>query len=206
MERPTLQSALELSAKAPPLEGVPTGVKGLDELFFALDPKTLKPRPLGGFPRGAAVHVTGVSDTGKSLLAEQFALKQAERGEAVLFVTTEAPAPLLVQGLKLRAWALGLKEKVLERILIADAATHAVLREDLPTLFATLEEGLKQGDPALGGGLPHRPLRGQGDRRPSGGAPGLRLQQAAPAHRRDGVPKAVRPRGALRRGRRGGMR
>ena len=136
---------MELSAKAPPLEGVPTGVKGLDELFFTLDPKTLKPKPLGGFPRGAAVHVTGVSDTGKSLLAEQFALKQAERGEGVLFVTTEAPAPLLVQGLRLRARAMGLKEKALERVLIADAATHAVLREDLPTLFATLEEGLQSG-------------------------------------------------------------
>uniref|UniRef100_A0A7V4A003 KaiC domain-containing protein n=1 Tax=Thermus tengchongensis TaxID=1214928 RepID=A0A7V4A003_9DEIN len=145
MDRPRLQSAMELSAKAPPLEGVPTGVKGLDELFFTLDPKALKPKPLGGFPRGAAVHVTGVSDTGKSLLAEQFALKQAERGEGVLFVTTEAPAPLLVQGLKLRARAMGLKERVLERILIADAATHAVLREDLPTLFATLEEGLQSG-------------------------------------------------------------
>lgn len=52
MDRPRLQSAMELSAKAPPLEGVPTGVKGLDELFFTLDPKTLKPKPLGGFPRG----------------------------------------------------------------------------------------------------------------------------------------------------------
>ncbi|WP_448568725.1 KaiC domain-containing protein [Thermus sp.] len=142
MDKPRLVSAAELSAKAPPLEGVPTGVKGLDELFFALDPKSLKPKPLGGFPRGAAVHVTGVSDTGKSLLAEQFALKQAERGERVLFVTTETPAPLLVQGLKLRARAMGLEEGLLEEILIADAATYPSLREDLPSLFATLESGL----------------------------------------------------------------
>ncbi|GAA5334258.1 KaiC domain-containing protein [Thermus hydrothermalis] len=144
MQKPKLQSALELAAKAPPLIGVPTGVKGLDELFFTLDPTTLKPKPLGGFPQGAAVHVTGISDTGKSLLAEQFALKQAERGETVLFVTTETPASLLVQGLKLRARAMGLKEKVLENVLIADAATYTALREDLQALFATLEEGLAQ--------------------------------------------------------------
>lgn len=60
----------ELAEKVPTLEGVPTGVPGLDELFFVTEWRDGKPmrRTLGGIPRYAVLQVTGVSDTGKSHL------------------------------------------------------------------------------------------------------------------------------------------
>jgi len=136
-----LRLASEELKRAPKIEGVPTGVPGLDELFFITEIKDGKPktRPLGGFPRYAAVHVTGVSDTGKSLLAEQFALAQAARGEGVVFVTVEVPSHLLSVGLEQRRQAMGLPKEALDRVALVDAASHDVLREDLPTLLATLD-------------------------------------------------------------------
>lgn len=70
-------SLLSTAAKqAPPLEGVPTGVEGLDDLFFTVEWKDGVPRQrsLGGIPRYAVMQVTGVADTGKSLMVEQFAI------------------------------------------------------------------------------------------------------------------------------------
>ncbi|MCF6191626.1 MAG: KaiC domain-containing protein, partial [Candidatus Hydrothermae bacterium] len=81
----TLREALR---KAPPLEGVPTGVPRLDHLFYRVDLDTQgTPRrvPLPGYPRGAVIHLAGVADTGKSLMAEQFAVAQAARGEPVVY-------------------------------------------------------------------------------------------------------------------------
>ncbi len=145
--RPVLEAvrvAGEALAEAPRIEGVPTGVPGLDELFFVAETRggRLRVRPLPGFPRYAAVHVTGVSDTGKSLLAEQFALAQADRGEGVIFVTVENPAAFVSVGLAQRRQAMGLAEAALDRIVIVDAARHAVLREDLAALGATLDVAL----------------------------------------------------------------
>ncbi len=145
--RPVLEAVRvvgEALAEAPRIEGVPTGVPGLDELFFVAETRggRLRVRPLPGFPRYAAVHVTGVSDTGKSLLAEQFALAQADRGEGVIFVTVENPAAFVSVGLAQRRQAMGLAEAALDRIVIVDAARHAVLREDLAALGATLDVAL----------------------------------------------------------------
>lgn len=137
----------EAIKKAPKLEGVPTGVEGLDELFFHAeirDGKVVK-NVLGGIPRYAVVNVTGVSDTGKSLMVEQYTIKQASRGEPVAFITVESPAPFVTMGLKERATAMGIKfEDIEDKIVIIDAASHATLRENIPNLLTTLAYAIKQ--------------------------------------------------------------
>ncbi|MEN3202710.1 MAG: KaiC domain-containing protein [Atribacterota bacterium] len=138
-----LYSFSELVREAPLLEGIPTGVPGLDSLFFRLVPRGdggFQKVPLPGFPRFAVIHLTGVPDTGKSLIAEQFALAQAKRGEKVLFVTVELPGPFLVQSVRERARLLGVSwEQVTENILLADVAKHFELREDVLALSALIE-------------------------------------------------------------------
>ena len=128
------------------LEGVPTGVAGLDALFYRVEFSEDGPRtcPLGGFPRGAAVHVTGISDTGKSLLAEQFCLAQAERGEGVVFVTVESPAAFVDMALQQRRLAMGIDKDAMQNIVIVDAAMHDAVREDLPTFLATAKAALEE--------------------------------------------------------------
>ncbi len=145
--RESVEVLREVSRRAPKLEGTPTGVPGLDDLFFmtVLDERD-RPRrvPLKGFPQYAVIHLTGVSDTGKSLMAEQFALQQALIGNPTVFVTVEAPAPFLAASLRERAKALGIRyEDVEDRIIIVDAATHGVLRDDLPTLLNTLAYAIR---------------------------------------------------------------
>jgi len=136
----------EALKKAPDLRGVPTGVEGLDELFYKAeikDGKVVK-KPLGGIPAYAVVNLTGVSDTGKSLMVEQYTIKQASRGEAVAFITVESPAPFVTMSLKERATAMGINfSEVENRIILIDAASHASLRENLPNLFATLAYAIK---------------------------------------------------------------
>ncbi len=131
---------------APELRGIPSGVEGLDELFFItrLTTKGPKRRPLGGVPEGSVMNITGISDTGKSLMVEQFALKQASEGRPVAFVTVETPAAFLAAGLKVRAQAMGIKyDEVEDRLVIIDAASHSPLREELPALFGTLAHAIK---------------------------------------------------------------
>ncbi len=131
----------EAKEKAPELVGVPTGVKGLDELFFVIEWKKKRPvkRPLGGIPLECVVNLTGMPDTGKSLIAEQFAIKQASLGEAVCFVTVETPAAYVSHGLEQRAKAMGVKfEEIESRLILLDAASYTRLREDMPTLLDTL--------------------------------------------------------------------
>lgn len=131
---------------APKLEGVPTGVDGVDDLFYAVSVEggKIKKVSLGGIPRYSVMNLTGVSDTGKSLFAEQYACKQASRGEAVAFITVESPAPFVASGLQLRAAAMGLNFQDFEdNIVLIDAATHSSLREDLPNFFATLAYAIK---------------------------------------------------------------
>ena len=133
----------EAIKKAPKIEGVPTGIEGLDDLFFKaeIDPQTGKvvKKPLGGIPRYAVINLTGVSDTGKSLMAEQFAVKRASEGEKVVFVTVESPAPFVVVGLKERATAMGLKfEEFEDNVILIDAASNHKIRNNLPDMFETL--------------------------------------------------------------------
>jgi len=133
----------EALQKAPKIEGVPTGIEGLDNLFFKaeLDPKTSKvvKKTLGGIPKYAVINLTGASDTGKSLMVEQFTVKRASEGEKVVFVTVESPAPFVVIGLKERATAMGIKfEEFEDNIILIDAASNHRIRNNLPDMFETL--------------------------------------------------------------------
>lgn len=136
----------EAIKKAPRLQGVPTGVEGLDDLFFVaelVDGKITK-KPLGGIPAYSVTNITGVSDTGKSLMVEQYAVMQASRGEGVAFITVESPAPFVTVGLRERAKAMGIDwDSIQDRIVLIDAASHGRLRENLPDLFATLAYAIK---------------------------------------------------------------
>lgn len=137
----------EAALKAPRITGVKSGVPGLDELFFVTELVGGKPRkvPLGGYPAYAVVNITGISDTGKSLMAEQFAVTQAALGTAVCLITLESPAPFVAASLKERATALGIDPRTVDsRIYLIDAATYGQLREDLPSLFNTLAYTIKQ--------------------------------------------------------------
>jgi KaiC domain protein len=136
----------EAVKKAPKMYGVPTGVEGLDELFFTAEVqegKVIK-RSLGGIPAYSVTNITGVSDTGKTLIAEQYTITQAKRNEPVAFITVEAPAPFVSVGLRERAKAMGIDfESVQDRIILIDAASHSKLRENIPDLLATLAHAIK---------------------------------------------------------------
>ncbi len=96
-------------------------------------------QPLGGIPAYSVFNITGVSDTGKSLMVEQFTVQQAKKGNKVAFITVEAPANFLVAGLKLRAQAMGYDfEKFEDNIILIDAASYGSLRDNIPELLSTL--------------------------------------------------------------------
>ena len=141
-----IQVLKDVGKKAPILEGVSTGVKGLDDLFYTSkieNGKVIK-KSLGGIPKYAVINLTGVSDTGKSLLVEQFTIKRAAEGEKVAFVTVETPATFLSMGLKERAAAMGVEFNVIDgNIIIIDAASYHSLREEMPTLLDTLAYAIK---------------------------------------------------------------
>jgi len=141
-----VQVLKDVGKKAPVLEGVSTGVEGLDDLFYTSkieNGKVIK-KSLGGIPKYAVINLTGVSDTGKSLLVEQFAIKRAAEGEKTAFVTVETPATFLSMGLKERAAAMGVEFNVIdENIIIIDAASYHSLREEMPTLLETLAYAIK---------------------------------------------------------------
>ncbi len=132
----------EAGKRSPKLFGIPSGVEGLDELFFTTKLEDGKPKKviLGGIPSLAVINLTGVSDTGKSLMAEQFAVKQASMGYPVCFVTVESPSAFVAASLKERARAMGIKwEDIENKIVLIDAASHASLRDDIENLLLTLE-------------------------------------------------------------------
>ncbi|MEZ0344159.1 MAG: KaiC domain-containing protein [Caldimicrobium sp.] len=137
----------EALAKAPKLYGIPTGIQGLDELFFIVTSENGKivKKNLGGIPAYSVFNITGVSDTGKSLMVEQFTVKQASLGEKVAFITVESPANFVVASLKLRAEAMGLNFSEFEdNIILIDAASSGRLRDNLPDLLATLAYAIQQ--------------------------------------------------------------
>ncbi len=149
-ERKVIKDGVELlgeaAERAPELKGVPSGVEGLDELFFYSKIEDGKPKkiPLGGYPAYAVVNLTGVPDTGKSLMGEQFAVKQASLGKRVAFITVESPSAFASSALKIRAMAMGIDPAEIEdKIVLIDAASYAVLREDIPSLLDTLAYAIK---------------------------------------------------------------
>ncbi len=143
----SIKNLSEIGKKAPRLEGVPSGVEGLDELFFVskIENGKVKKILLRGIPRYAVVNLTGIPDTGKSLMVEQFAVKQASLGRRVAFITVETPATFLSIGLKERAQAMGIEnlEDVEKNIYIIDAASHSPLRDDIKVLLDTLAYAIK---------------------------------------------------------------
>ncbi len=131
----------EALEKAPQIFGVPTGVEGLDSLFYVISTEKGKPelKSLGGIPSYSVFNITGVSDTGKSLMVEQFTVYQASKGEKVAFITVEAPVNFVINSMKLRAEAMGLDfEKFEDNIILIDAASSTRIRENIPDLLATL--------------------------------------------------------------------
>ncbi len=139
----TAGQALE---QAPEITGVPTGIEGLDELFFTVKEKDgkLQKVSLGGIPKYSVLNITGVSDTGKSIMVEQFTVEQAHRGKAVAFITVESPANFVVASLKQRALAMGYDfSKLEDKIILIDAASNSILRENIPDLLATLAYVIK---------------------------------------------------------------
>ncbi len=140
-------SVEEVSRVAPKLFGIPSGVEGLDNLFFKVDfsdGKAVK-KPLGGIPYLSVLNITGVADTGKSLMVEQFAVRQANDGYKTIFVTVETPKEFVVQSLLYRAQAMGLDvEKVKQNLFVIDAASDTRLREDVDYLLDTLAYGIRE--------------------------------------------------------------
>ncbi len=136
----------EVGKKAPKLFGIPTGIEGLDKMFFTtkIENGKVKKILLNGIPSLSVVNLTGVSDTGKSLMAEQFAVTQASLGYKVCFVTVESPSPFVGLGLRERARAMGKEWKDIENnIILIDAASHSVLREDIHSLLNTIKYAIE---------------------------------------------------------------
>lgn len=136
----------ELESKAPKLFGIPTGTK-LDEMFYKIEKEGDKyvKKPLGGLPYLSVMNITGVPDSGKSVLAEQFAITQANAGYKVLFVTVESPAHFLYTALKQKSEALGADfSKVEENIVVIDASESEELRENPRALLDTMAYAIKE--------------------------------------------------------------
>ena len=143
----SIETLKEAGKKAPKIEGVPTGIEGLDDLFFVtkIVKGKVKTIPLGGIPRYSVINLTGVSDTGKSLMAEQFAITQAYLGNPTIFVTVETPGTFLAASLRERAQAMGVDYNEIDKnIIIIDAASYRKLRENILNMTDTLAYAIKQ--------------------------------------------------------------
>lgn len=115
--------------------------------FFTTKIEKGKPKkvPLGGFPSFAVINITGIPDTGKSLMAEQFAITQASLGYPVCFITVESPAVFVAASLREKAKVMGVDYKIIEeKIYFLDAASYSQFREDQITLFNTLAYTIKE--------------------------------------------------------------
>ena len=136
----------ELGSNAPKLFGVPTGTK-LDEMFFKIEEEGGKfvKKPLGGLPHLSVINITGIPDSGKSVLAEQFAITQANAGYRVLFVTVESPANFLYTALKQKSAAMHADfSKVEENIVLIDASESDELRENPKALLDTMAFAIRE--------------------------------------------------------------
>ena len=149
-EREVLKESIMVGGKAlekaPEIKGIPTGIGGLDELFFQtkVEDGKVKKELLGGIPSYTVFNITGVSDTGKSLMVEQFTVKRASEGEKVIFITVESPSHFVINSIQGRSYAMGVDfNKIKDNIILIDAASYPSLRDNLPTLFNTLAYAIK---------------------------------------------------------------
>lgn len=137
---------MELESKAPKLFGITTGTR-LDEMFYKVEKENNRyvRKPLGGIPHLAVMNITGVPDSGKSVLAEQFAVTQANSGYRVLFVTVESPANFLYTALKQKSEALEADfSKVEKNVVVIDASENEELRENLKALLDTMAYAIRE--------------------------------------------------------------
>ncbi|OYT33361.1 KaiC domain-containing protein [Archaeoglobales archaeon ex4484_92] len=136
----------DFETRAPKFFGVPTGTK-LDEMFFRIDRinGNFVKKPIGGIPYLAVMNITGIPDSGKTILAEQFAIKQASSGYRVLFVTVENPANFLYSSLKYKSEVLGADfPRVEENIYIIDITEREDLRKNPRALIELMSQVIKE--------------------------------------------------------------
>lgn len=137
----------DVAAKTPKLFGIPSGIPGLDELFYTaeIEEGEIVRVPLQGFPSASVIHLAGVPDTGKTLMGQQFAITQAARGYNVLFVTVEVPAVFTVQGLKQRCKGLGIEwGKIENSIYLLDLSHQTELKSSVDELTTKLGDIIKE--------------------------------------------------------------
>jgi KaiC/GvpD/RAD55 family RecA-like ATPase len=113
-----------------PLVGFPTGTF-VDYLFF-----TPEGKPLNGVPICGQFAVTGLPGAGKSILAEEIAVRVAASGRKVLFATAEdtwksaTPRFDLQSRMKQKSDILGLDwKKVMENLFVLDTVVFPELRD-----------------------------------------------------------------------------
>jgi len=136
----------DFETRAPKFFGVPTGTK-LDEMFFRIDRinGNFVRKPIGGIPYLAVMNITGIPDSGKTILAEQFAIKQASSGYRVLFVTVENPANFLYPSLKYKCEVLGADfPRVEKNIYVIDITEREDLRENPRALIELMSRVIKE--------------------------------------------------------------
>jgi len=136
----------ELEPKAVKLFGIITGTK-LDEMFWRVEREGERfvKKSLGGIPFLSVMNITGLPDSGKSVLAEQFAIVQASRDYKILFVTVESPANFLYTSMKAKAEYLGVDfSKVLKNIVVIDASMNDELRENPKALMDTMAYAIRE--------------------------------------------------------------
>jgi KaiC domain protein len=136
----------QLKDEAPDLFGISTGTK-LDELFFKIekDDERYVKKPLGGIPYLSVMNLTGIPDSGKSVLAEQLAVHQANKGYRILFITVESPASFLYTALRQKSEALNADFSKVERnVVVIDASQNEELRENPRALMDTMAYAIKE--------------------------------------------------------------
>ena len=146
MKKKVIHELHELKKEAPEIFGIKTGTL-LDRMFYKVEiegERAIK-KPLGGIPYQSIINLTGIPDTGKSVLGEQFAVYQAGHGYPVAFVTVESPARFLYNSFKQKALALSLDfETVDKNIIIVDATEDEELRESPTKLMDVIKEAIKR--------------------------------------------------------------
>jgi KaiC/GvpD/RAD55 family RecA-like ATPase len=103
----------------------------LDNFFLDKDDK-----PMGGIPKVAQIGVVGNPDVGKSLIAQEVALRLASDGNKVIFTTSEDIFQAdndrfdLQSRMKQMATFLGLSwENIKQNLFVLDVIAHGELRE-----------------------------------------------------------------------------
>jgi KaiC domain protein len=132
----------ELKDRAPQYFGVKTGTK-LDNMFYTTEYDDISKRPiknmLGGIPYLSVMNAVGIPDSGKSVLAEQFAITQASLGYKVLLITTENPANFLYKNLVSRSYAMGIDfDEITDNFTVIDTTRDDSLRENVRRLIGVM--------------------------------------------------------------------